>query len=116
MRHPDIGGSGIRQTPRSEPLTAQSTWPSAAQPATPVFLNLGQASKLLGVSERTFHELRHRGLVPEPIQLGPRALRWLRDELIEHARQAAPRGGMPMPKHLARGPEAKRAVTERASS
>lgn len=116
MRHPEVGGSVLRQAPRQASLAAHASLQSAAQPAAPAFLNLAQAAKLLGVSERTFHELRRRGLVCEPIQLGPRALRWLRDELIEHTRQTAPRGGMPMPEHLARGLKAKRVATEGAPS
>lgn len=64
---------------------------SARQPITPAFLNARQAAQMLGVSERKFAALRRAGLVPPALELGPRALRWRRDELLEHVGAAAPR-------------------------
>jgi predicted DNA-binding transcriptional regulator AlpA len=64
-------------------------------------LSAEQAARVYGISERTFHELRRKGLVPAPVELGPRLLRWVRTELEAGVaalpRQAAP---APMPSQL----------------
>ncbi len=39
------------------------------------------AQCVYGISERQFHLLRAKGLVPAPVVLGPRSLRWVRSEL-----------------------------------
>lgn len=57
----------------------------------PALLTALQAAALLGVSERKFSEMRAAGLVPDAIALGERALRWRRDELLEHVAATAPR-------------------------
>lgn len=77
---------------------------SARQPITPAFLNARQAAALLGVSERKFAALRRAGMVPAALELGPRALRWRRDELLDHVGAAAPRVHvLNEPIHLRRG-------------
>ena len=53
-------------------------------------LNASQAGAMYGISERMFHDLRRRGVVPAPIVLGPRLLRWSRKEL-EAAIEKLPR-------------------------
>lgn len=62
------------------------------------------AREVYGVSERTFHEMRAKGLVPAPVELGPRLLRWHRAEL-EAAIAAMPRRteAAPVPSQLLRG-------------
>lgn len=72
----------------------------SAHAVPPRMLNATQAARLLGIGERTLHDLRKRGLIPEPMRLGPRALRWDRVELVEHLRQHAPRGTAPEPAQL----------------
>lgn len=57
----------------------------------PSFLNLKDAIAVLGISERKFHALRADGLIPPPLALGPRCLRWPRDELIEAVKRLAAR-------------------------
>ena len=60
----------------------------------PHLLNEGQAAALLGVSRRTFHSLRQAPWFMEICvarELGPRALRWPRDELLLAARNAPKR-------------------------
>ena len=67
----------------------------------PPILNEAQTAALLGVSPRTLLKLRHQPWFPAPLQLGPRATRWLRDELIAALSIQAPRGGVqPKPGHL----------------
>jgi predicted DNA-binding transcriptional regulator AlpA len=72
------------------------------------------ARQVYGVSERTFHEMRRRGLVPPAIELSPRILRFHRAELEEWATRL-PRQQRPasagMPPQLLRGQQAKRAIT-----
>jgi predicted DNA-binding transcriptional regulator AlpA len=67
-------------------------------------LTASEAGAVFGVSERTFHGLRHRGVVPAPIVLGPRLLRWSRAEL-EAAVAKLPRAAAPAaePAQLLRG-------------
>lgn len=81
----------------------------ASGAATRQVLNVHGVAELLGKSERGVHELRAAGLLPEPIQLGPRSLRWFRDEVLAHLAEHAPRGGHAEPAQLARGRAAKKA-------
>lgn len=62
------------------------------------------AREVYGVSERTFNNMRKKGLVPVPVVLGPRLMRWHRHEL-EAAISAMPRQAEPGPEpaHLLRG-------------
>jgi hypothetical protein len=57
----------------------------------PALLNEGQAAQLLGIGRRKFHDVRQRDwfvAVCTAVELGPRALRWHRDELILAAKNA----------------------------
>lgn len=65
---------------------------STAHGVTPRLLGAPGAAALMGISERRFHQLRGEGWLPEPIVLGPRALRWSLDELLEAIATRAPRG------------------------
>jgi hypothetical protein len=63
----------------------------AADVTPPALLNEGQAAALLGIGRRKFHDVRQQPwFVAEctAIELGPRALRWHRDELLAAARKA----------------------------
>jgi hypothetical protein len=54
-----------------------------AQP--PALLNEGQACALIGIGRRKFHDVRQQPWFIErctALELGPRALRWHRDELL----------------------------------
>lgn len=65
-------------------------------------LNEEQAAAFYGVGVRKFAELRAAGVVPAPVVLGPRALRWIPAEL-EASLQALPRvQALPMPAQLRR--------------
>lgn len=70
----------------------------------PALLTAEQAARdVLGVSERTFHTLRHQPWMPRPVVLGPRIVRWVRQEL-EHAAANIPRQQeVQQPAQLARG-------------
>lgn len=75
------------------------------------FLSLKQASALLGVSERTFHNLRDKGLLPDPIEFSRRCIRWPRAELIDAITKMAPRQTAKVePEHLVRARAARRDV------
>jgi predicted DNA-binding transcriptional regulator AlpA len=61
------------------------------------------ASEFLGISQRKFAELRSSAdWLPQPVKLGPRALRWVREELLEALTKRAPRGGGKEPAQLLR--------------
>jgi len=97
----DEGENGLRQDPQQGTRAPRLQLQPAAHFARPV-LNLHGVAELLGVSERRVHKLRAAGRLPEPIQVGPRALRWFRDEVLAHLATTAPRGGMREPEQLAR--------------
>lgn len=79
---------------RMSALTSALTGDSPTRPA---LLNAEQSAReVYNVSERTFHAMRNAGLVPAPIVLGPRMLRWSRAEL-EAAVAAMPRQTEPAP-------------------
>jgi hypothetical protein len=64
--------------------------PSASPSTTRVLLTSAEAARLIfGVSERKFHEMRSLPWMPQPRVLGPRLVRWVRDEL-EHAARNIP--------------------------
>ena len=68
----------------------------------PALLNERQSAELLGVGVRKFHELRGEPWMPLAVELGPRALRWRRDELLEAIATRAPRRTIRAePEHLA---------------
>jgi hypothetical protein len=59
----------------------------------PALLNEEQAAALLGIGRRKFHDVRQQPWFTDlctAVVLGPRALRWHRDELLLAAK-AAPR-------------------------
>lgn len=69
----------------------------------PPVLNEAQTAALLGVSPRTLLKLRSEAWFATPLQLGPRATRWLRDEVLEALSTRAPRGNIQeQPQHLQR--------------
>lgn len=49
--------------------------------ATTILVSVTDAADLLGVSERTIHELRRRPDFPKPVELGRRCVRWHLEEL-----------------------------------
>jgi predicted DNA-binding transcriptional regulator AlpA len=73
--------------------------------AFPAILNEAQTAAFLGVSSRTLLKLRREPWFPAPLQLGPRATRWLRDELILALANHAPRGGIQVPPKQLQGRE-----------
>lgn len=61
-----------------------------------------QAAAYFSVSTRKFAELRETGLVPEPLVLGPRALRWIPEECEAAARRMPRQGKLAEPAQLLR--------------
>jgi predicted DNA-binding transcriptional regulator AlpA len=65
-------------------------------------LDAPKSAELLGVSLRQFNTLRQSGWFPLAIQLGPRSLRWDKDELLTAVKENASRIQMGSePAHLA---------------
>lgn len=85
---------GIRQTPSTNEALAAPPAPSRqhahAKPPRPLLTAAEAAREIYGISERQFHKLREQHMVPAPVMLGPRCLRWLRTEL-EAAAATLPR-------------------------
>jgi predicted DNA-binding transcriptional regulator AlpA len=74
------GGHSLRQVARSDDgAAAQPASRSASLP--PVLLTEDEAATVLGVSKRTFLNLREQPWMPRAIVLGPRMHRYSLDEL-----------------------------------
>lgn len=69
----------------------------------PILLKAHEAAQLCGVSERSFHVLRHEAGFPLPIQLGARAVRWRTLELVQWVNAHAPHDCLEEPAHLVEG-------------
>lgn len=105
MNQASHGGVTLCQEPTPSGASRPASTQSAREPARASLLTAEQAAKeVYGVSERTFHGMRAKGLVPPAVELGPRLLRWHRGEL-EAAIAALPRvtEAKPVPAQLLRG-------------
>jgi len=76
--------------------TLKAGEPSRASPARsstspPELLTEREAAAVLGIGQRKFHQLRAEAWFPQAIELGPRALRWSRTELLAALSTRAPR-------------------------
>lgn len=69
--------NGEHKVGTGEPSTARSA--GGGMPR--ILLTDDEAAAALGVSKRTFHDLRAEAFMPKAIALGPRLLRWSIDEL-----------------------------------
>jgi predicted DNA-binding transcriptional regulator AlpA len=67
-----------------------------------VLLTAPEAARLLGISERRFHELRREPSFPAAVLLGARCVRWHRDELAAYAKSLPRVTLLPEPQHLRR--------------
>ena len=56
---------------------------------TPLLLSIQQVADLFNCSERHVYELRRRGDLPPPIQLGPRIVRYRRTDLERYVESQA---------------------------
>lgn len=84
-----LDGVWRNQTPTTG--AASKPGPSVSPAPTPELLTEREAAALLGVGVRKFHELRGSDWLPPAIELGPRALRWSRSELLAAIASRAPR-------------------------
>lgn len=86
----------------TDPSAQRAAAERKAQP--PALLNEGQACALIGVSRRKFNSLRQQQwFISECVarELGPRCLRFHRDELIAAMKNAPRRVVLPVPTALA---------------
>jgi hypothetical protein len=60
-----------------------------------------------GISERKFQAMQAEGLIPAPLELGPRCARWTSDDLAEIVRRLPRRERQAEPQTLARGRRAR---------
>jgi hypothetical protein len=77
----------------------------AADLSPPALLTEGQAATLLGIGRRKFHDIRQEPWFVAKctaVELGPRALRFFRDELLAAAKNAPRRTVQPEPAQLLR--------------
>lgn len=65
-----------------------------------ILLSAVESANFLGVSERLFHDIRHRPGFPRPVQLSPRCVRWRLDELQEWIRALPRHNAQPEPAQL----------------
>ncbi len=74
-----------------------------------LLLDVRQTAALLGISERHVYELRRRGELPAPVQLGPRIVRYRRNDIEQFANRLVAARDAQEPAQLAAG-KAKRAA------
>jgi len=84
-----VDGQARNQTANNG-AASEATGPRAHAPAheqiRQALLTAAQtAREVYGISERKFHDLRAKGMVPDPVVLGERSLRWVRHECEQHA-------------------------------
>lgn len=84
---------------------------SKAAPA-PLLTKAAFRELLGGMSERKFDELRAAGIVPAPLELGPRVARWTRADFEETLQRLPRRAKAPEPEMLSAG-RRKRAAAAR---
>lgn len=60
-----------------------------------------------GLGERRFHDLRAAGVVPDPLELGPRVPRWTPEDLATAISRLPRRKRVPEPETLAKGRRAR---------
>lgn len=100
MDHFDtLGGNARIQSPAPgaapQPMAAVFTSNSAAAPR--ILLNFAKLRVKLDVSERTARKIIAEPWMPDPVELGPRALRWVESEVDEALALRAPRRPDPHP-------------------
>lgn len=64
-------------------------------------------AKLGGMSERKFKELRAKGVIRPPLELGPRVARWTEQDFAETVAKLPRRERAPEPQTLAQGRRAR---------
>ncbi len=74
----------------------------------PLLLKAAEAARLCNVSERTFHDLRHREGFPRPVTLGERAVRWRTRDIEAWVASIAASELRPEPAQLVAGKRAAR--------
>lgn len=68
-----------------------NTTTRSSSPLDQLLVNAVDAARLLSVSERTFHSLRHSEAFPKPIMLGSgRCTRWKTRELADYVASLPP--------------------------
>lgn len=89
----------------------------ASPPRLPIWCTFRQiAEEVIGCSERKLHQLRHEPWFPLAVELGPRALRWNRIEVVEAIAKHAPRASVrPEPEQLAGAREARADESQRGA-
>lgn len=92
-----------KQAAPSAPPATQP--PTVSAPAPRRLLNFNDLRAKLNVSERTARKIVAEPWMPDPIELGPRALCWVESELDAALASRAPRRPEPdqEPAHLLRG-------------
>lgn len=64
-------------------------------------------AKLGGMSERKFKGLRAKGVIPPPLELGPRVARWTEQDFADTVAKLPRREKAPEPQTLAQGRRAR---------
>lgn len=103
----DAGGTDLRQDPRQATHSAYQSIHSPSQPPVRLLTTVDMRAALGGMGERRFHELRTEGIIPAPLELGPRAPRWTFDDLAATINRLPRRERSPEPETLAQGRRAR---------
>lgn len=91
MRHTDTTLEGAWHGQSVKPAAGSQASTPATRTPPPELLTDVEAAALLGMPVRKFHKLRHEDWMPHAVELSPRALRWVRGELLQAVISQAPR-------------------------
>lgn len=96
-------GSTVRQEFNSDGHLENAGAGSPSVSAALRLLTARDLQTLLQIRARRFYELRADGTIPEPLQVGPRGLRWTHDDYLEVLRRLRRKPQEAEPVHLAEG-------------
>lgn len=66
-------------------------------------LDANEGAAFLGISVRKFYQLRAQGLLPSPVRLGERTVRYRRSDLVTFVERLQVADTIPEPEQLAAG-------------
>lgn len=84
-----LEGAWLRQDAKPPADRGAGATASAASP--PLLMDKHELGKMLDIGQRKLHQVLQEDWMPRGIELGPRCVRWNRDEVAAALAQRAPR-------------------------
>lgn len=84
-----LEGAWFNQNSKRDAASAAAGQSPATTP--PLLIDKHELGKLLGIGQRKLHEVLSQDWMPPGIELGPKCIRWNREEVAAALSQRAPR-------------------------